>query len=127
MGNDILIRIGIPIITGLIGFLIANRLAIDRDKRREFNAIIEPTRICLIRQKEGISPDTISPSNIDFALIRERLPFWKRGKFDKALQNYQQSKGKQNQGRDQYGASFYKDQSLIIHSIDDLLKIIKLH
>jgi hypothetical protein len=126
MSNNILVTIGVGLITGLIGLIIGHRLAIGRDKRIEFNAIAEPIRIQLLHEKESLKPTSGGPHSVDLMRLRERLPFWKRGRFDRALQNYQQGKKEQNWERDQYGHISYRDRTLIIHSIDALLRIVKI-
>ena len=125
MIDNVFITIGVGLVTGLIGLLVGNRLAIGRDRRKEFNSLAERIRIQLLREKEGPSPNSAIPDKVTFMLFRERLPFWKRRAFDRALQNYQNSKKEQNWERDQYGSVSYKDQTLIIHSIEALLNIIK--
>ena len=119
------IAIASSLLTALLGLLIGNRLAIGRDRRKEFNALAEPIRILLLREKERPNLSRAAPNKIDLAVLRERLPFWKRRRFDRALQNYQKSKGKENLERDQYGSASYKNQSLVIHGIDALLRIIR--
>jgi hypothetical protein len=119
------IAIASSLVTALIGLLVGSRLAIGRDRRKEFNALAEPIRVLLLREKERLSPYSATPDKVNLTLFRERLPFWKRRAFDRALQNYQKSKNEQNWERDQYGSVSYKNQTLIIHSIDALLKIIK--
>lgn len=119
------IAIASSFLTGLLGLLIGNRLAIGRDRRKEFNALADPIRILLLREKERPNLSGAAPNKVDLAVLRERLPFWKRRRFDRALENYQKSKGEENLERDQYGSVSYKDQFLIIHGIDALLRIIR--
>jgi hypothetical protein len=126
MIDNVFITIGVSLVTGLIGLLVGNRMAIGRDKRKEFNAIAEPIRIILLQEREKLSSCSAIPNKVDLVLFRERLPFWKRGAFDRALQNYQKSKSEENLVRDQYGSVFYKNRPLVIHNIDSLLKITKI-
>jgi hypothetical protein len=121
----VFIAIGSSLLTGLIGLLVGNRLAIGRDRRNEFNSLAEPIRKLLLREKERLNPYSPIPDKIDLLLLRERLPFWKRKRFDQALFNYQKSKNEKNIIRDRYGSVSYKDQFLVVHSIDTLLKIKK--
>jgi hypothetical protein len=125
MIDNVFITIGVGLVTGLIGLLIGNRMAIGRDRRKEFNSLIEPIRILLLRERERPTPYSTIPDKIDFAVLRDRLTLRKRRAFDRALENYQKSKSEENQVRDQLGSVFYKDETLIIHSIEELLKIIK--
>jgi len=115
----------LSLITALIGYIIGNRLAIGRDRRREYNALIDPIRADLLSIK--ISPENIIRGKwiITFTLIREKLPFWKRRGFDVAIETYKKSKGKENQIRNGMGGFKYKDASLISHAADNLLRYLK--
>ena len=62
---------------------------------------------------------------ITFTLIREKLPFWKRKGFDKAIENYKKSKSDENRDPDRMGGFFYKDTSRIVHAVNDHLKYLK--
>ena len=110
--------IGLNVVSLLIGYFIGNRLVIDRDRRREFNALVGPVRIFLLKQ--------MFPTDIDFTLIREKLPRWKRRGFDLAVERYKKSKGPDNQKENNFGEVLYDDTSLIIHTTNDLLKFLKL-
>ncbi len=72
----------------LIGYFISNRLAIDRDRRREFNNLIEPIRLMLLSARNYPTSNLKGSIYITFALVREKLPFWKRKGFDRAVENY---------------------------------------
>ena len=109
----------------LIGYLVGNRLAIDRDRRREFNALIEPIRADLLGIRNHPGSGLKGAWMITFTLIRERLPFWKRKDFDIAIENYKKSKGADNQERDTMGGFTYKDTEMIVHAVNDLLRFLK--
>jgi len=107
------------------GFFIGNRLAIGRDKRREFNSLIDPIRTSLLITKNR--PNNRLPDNylITFELIRERLHSWQRRGFDRAVEAYKESKGDGNRGHDDMGGFVYKDKALIVHAAEALLKYLK--
>jgi hypothetical protein len=113
------------LLTGLIGLLVGNRLAIDRDKRKEFNSLAKPIRTLLMREGENATPFSESTDRVTFMLYREQLPFWKQKVFDLALQNYRNSKGEQNQKRDAMGGVSYKNQTIVVENINRLLKFIE--
>ena len=109
----------------LIGFLLGNWLAIGRDRRKEWNDLINPVRVILI--KELTSPGIFEGVDaISLALICERLPKWKTESFTRAIEAYGKSRGKENIGRDDMGGWFYKDKALISHAAINLLEYLKL-
>jgi len=110
---------------GLIGFLIVNRLVIGRDKRREFNEIIEPIRTILTREINNPSPYTTGLNKIDIFNLRKALPFWKRRRFDNAIKKYEQSKSDNNIERNEYGEVSFKNTEIVIHAANKLLKFAK--
>ena len=114
------------LMSALIGFFTGNRLAIDRDRRREFNDLVNPIRLLVLEEREKPTSRSISPTNIEFALVREKLFIIKRKSFDRAVVNYKKSKGADNQEQSQTsGQPHYKDTTIIVHAIDDLLKFLK--
>lgn len=120
------------LITALIGYIIGNRLAIGRDRRKEFNDLINPIRTDLLSIK-------IFPANnlrgmwiITLSLIREKLPVWKRKGFDRAIEAYKQSKSEYSRNRKSDGMGGFVDgeksaenKSAISHAADNLLKYLK--
>lgn len=110
----------------LIGYLIVHHLTIGRDRRREFNDLINPVRRELLGVRNHPGSNLTGAWAITFAQIRETLPFWKRKGFDRAIESYKKSKGEDNQERDSMGGFSYKDPDRIIHAADDLLRFVKL-
>jgi hypothetical protein len=109
----------------LIGYLVNNWLAIGRDRRREFNALIEPIRADLLGMKNHPGNDLRGPWVITFILVREKLFFLKRKGFDRAVENYKESKSDKNRDRDNMGGFSYKDTAKIVHAVNDLLRFLK--
>ena len=89
----------IGLIGVFIGGIAGNRLAIGRDRRREFNALIDPIRSDLIRIQMHASNGLKGPWVITFPLIREQLSFWKRRGFDRAIEHYKQCKDTYHRNR----------------------------
>lgn len=110
---------------GLIGFLIGNRFALNRDKRKEFNNLIEPLRHDLIGVRNHPSSGIKGSWMITVTLIREKLPIWKRKGFEKAVENYKKSKSEENIIRDNCGGFSYKDTEQIVDAINGFLKYLK--
>jgi hypothetical protein len=113
------------LVGGLIGFLIGNRFALDRDKRKEFNNLIEPLRHDLIGVKNHPNSKIQGSWMITVALIREKLPIWKRKGFDKAVENYNKSKSDENIERDNMGGFTYKDTKRIVDAANLFLRYLK--
>lgn len=111
-------------ICGLIGFFIGNRLALGRDKRKEFNKIIEPIRTILLTEKInlGYAPGI---KDIDILKLREELAFWKRSRFDIAVKEYKRSKSNENMEKDDMGGFSFKNTEMLIHTINNLLTFTK--
>ena len=108
----------------LVGVLIGNHLAIGRDKRREFKTLVDPVRMLLLLERGKPTPYHKTPSHWDFILISEKMPCWKRGRFDRAVRDY--FKGKNADNRDnQNGKFFYRNQEIVARAVENLLKFLK--
>lgn len=124
--------IALNFVSALIGFLLGNWLTIGRDRRKEFNSLIDPIRYDLLIIRNHPQSGIRGTYVITFALIREKLPFWKRKGFDRAIENY-------NKNKSTYGNSFQPDGMggrksgdktaeygfAISHAADNLLKYLK--
>lgn len=115
------------LISALVGYLVGNRLAIDRDKRREFNDLIDPIRRELMGVKKHPTSNLTGTWGITLSLISEKLPFWKREAFNNAVENYKKSKNSENinMNVDGMGGWSYKDTEWIVHCVDNLLTFLK--
>jgi len=128
---EILTSTFFPLVTLLLGFLIGHRLAIGRDKRKEFNELIKPVRIRLWFIRDYPWPNNMQPSNIDYKLIHEKLPFWKRRGFDRAIESYEHSKSTYSNKRKPDGMGGFidgasnEDRKTITHAAEGLLKYLK--
>ena len=115
------------LISALVGYLVGNRLAIDRDKRREFNDLIDPISRELMVVKKHPTSNLKGTWGITLSLISEKLPFWKREAFNNAVENYKKSKNSENinMNVDGMGGWSYKDTEWIVHCVDNLLTFLK--
>jgi hypothetical protein len=118
-------NIAFTLVGALIGYLLSNRLAISRDKRREFNDLISPIRRELLGIRNNPRSNLTGAWMITFSLIREKLPRWKRRGFERAIENYKESKIYKNREPDGMGGFLDGDNSDIVHAVNDLLKYLK--
>ena len=117
--------IALTLVCALIGYLAVNRLAIGRDRRKEFNRLIEPLRLMLLNMRNYPSSDLNGAWEITFTLIHEKLPFWRRKFLDIAVENYKKSKSDENRNPNGMGGFSYKDTQKITHAVNDLLEFLK--
>ena len=125
--NSVLENIAFTLVGALAGYLVSNRLAISRDKRKEFNDLINPIRRELLAIRNNPRSNLTGSYGITLSLICEKFPIWKRQSFKMAIYNYEESKGSENINLniDGMGEWAYKDTERIVHAADDLLKYLK--
>lgn len=117
----------------LIGFVLGNRLAIDRDRRNEWNTLIGPHRKRLLTIIKNLSNFSLAGSwEVDSVLIGEYFPRRKRLAFDKAIEAYKQSQSTYSRNRKPDGGGCFvdgeksaEDRVAISHAANDLLKFLK--
>lgn len=106
------------IISFLIGLFLGHWLAIGRDKRKEFNHLVEPVRELVYRKR--------FLSRIDIIRIRERLHRWKRKGFDGAVEEYEKSNnGDENWKTDGMGGLVCIDPARLERAAESLLSYLK--
>ena len=115
----------IAVVSGMIGVFVGHWLTLGRDRRKEFNELVDWIRPALFNEKERLSPMSKGVDKIQFISFSEVLPFWKRHCFDKAVEQYKKSTSNENYVQDSAGQVFYKDTKTVVHSIDSLLRFMK--
>lgn len=103
-----------------IGWLVHNWSSIDRDKRKEFNAIVEPIRNKFIKFKGQAIPINI-PEH-DIIDIKDNLPFWQRKRFVRDINEYNKAISQENMKNNGYGGFDVINHELIFLSANNLLK-----
>ena len=118
--NDVLI----PIVTALAGLLIGNRLSIGRDKRKEYNKLVDPMRLQIIKSIENKRPRYLNLDQI--SIIRNGMPNRKSLKFKKECEIYN-SLFEKSQEQNSIGEVIWNtcnDHLFELHG-NNILKIIK--
>lgn len=110
----------ISLLTFLLGLLVGNRLAIDRDKRKEFNEAAQPIRAWLLNEVVHPSPYMHRPNVVQIDTFVSCLPFWKRRSFRKVYKR-QDCARQDAVEKDSMGSIFYKDDSYIKECLNALL------
>lgn len=111
-------------IGALVGYFVNNRLAIGRDRRCEWNKLIDDVRPGFILETK-CTGNVRGPDDMTLLRIRERLFPWQRPGFDNAIKAYKQSKGESNRVSDGMGGFHIIDKAIIAHAAKDLLKYLK--
>ena len=110
----------ISLLTFFIGLAAGHWLALGRDKRVEFNSAARPIRAWLISLASNPTPHYTRPTEIEFDIFIQKLPFWKREGFRAACE--EQDSAREQQGfRDSAGGASYKDRKPIINAIHKCL------
>ena len=124
-----LLDIGLPIVTFLLGGLVGHRLALGRDKRKEFNEYSDPIRDALWKQKETLDPmDSEKVDDKSTEGLTERAPIHRRAAIKRAINDYRATfdSGVHRMKRDGYFARFQpEDREALEASIDRLLFALK--
>ncbi len=124
--NTISFSLG-AVLTYLIQLFVSHYLTIGRDKRKEFNAIAEEITLAFIKERQFVANANTAhggPKDSDFNRLAFKLSRYKLRKFNTLLKEYNENKRK-NTKKDKYGQESFHDNSLILKSIDKLIKFTK--
>jgi len=102
----------VSLLTFLFGLIIGNRLAISRDRRREFNSFVQPIRSWLLSELEEPSRNRKTPSKIEMDNFIHCLTIRKRKKFQTYLTEFGKIKEK-NSCVNEVGQVFYQNKEEI--------------
>ena len=117
--------LAIKLLIFLLGLVLGNRLAIGRDKRKEYNEVADLIYSALAKEAKSIKSNgavAYGPDYSDLDDLSRRMPFYNKSKFNKALENYKLQRNEKNRKQDNYGQPFYVDPEKIIISINELIK-----
>lgn len=107
-------------LTFCLGLFLGHRLALWRDRRKEFNEIAEPLREVLLKERDSASPLAKGLGVIEADRLESLLPFWRRRTFRNDWKVYCESK--KSTYRDSIGQCFYKNNESIVAQIENILR-----
>jgi hypothetical protein len=116
---------GFGITGGLIGAWLNHYFSGSRDRRKEFNEAAEVLSVKLIKERNNASPFDHSPTDVEFEIFSQHLPFWKRGSFNRCVEKYKKTKTDNRYTSSEYGDISYHDKNLIVSACSELLKFTK--
>jgi hypothetical protein len=111
------------IIGTVFGTICVHRLALWRDRRKEFNEIAQPIRELLLKERNAGSPNQPGLTALKADQIENVLPWWEKRSFRSTWNAYEKSK--ENITRDSMGGVSYEDFDEIAGHIDGLLRYTK--
>jgi hypothetical protein len=114
----------ISLLTFLLGLIIGNRLALNRDRRKEFNDFVQPIRSWLLFELEDPSPYRKAPSKIEIDNFLHYLPICKKRKFQVYLTKLEKTR-EQNSYVDDFGQVFYRNEEDIKTIVEKCLSYTK--
>jgi hypothetical protein len=114
----------LSLLTFFVGLFVGNRLAIGRDKRKEFNEAAQPIRAWLLKEVGQPSPYSPRPNSIQIDAFASYLQFWKRYRF---LESYKRQDCARQDAmeQDSIGSVFYRDDKYIKECLNALLRYTK--
>jgi hypothetical protein len=107
----------VSLLTFFLGLIIGNRLALNRDRRKEYNNFVQPIRSWLLLELKDPSPYRAEPSRMEMDNFIHYLPMWKRKKFQDYLNDLKKIQ-EQNSYVNDVGQVFYENE-------EDIKTIIK--
>lgn len=108
----------------LVGAIIGHYLALDRDRRKEFNEVADPLRLQLRRELTDIRANARWAEANAMSLIGDIVRPWKRARFRCAVADYEHAR-KEHMEVDSYGQPHYTRTDHIEKAIEKLLAKLK--
>ncbi|MBD5779934.1 hypothetical protein IEN85_10580 [Pelagicoccus sp. NFK12] len=113
------------LLTGCIGFFFGHRIALSRDKRKEYNEIADRIYLALCKEKERLEAPISGPNEDDFRLFSRHLSLLERKDYEKNYDSYLSTKRGGNTYIDEFGQQFYLNEVLVKNAIDKLIENVK--
>lgn len=104
------VQLATPFVTGLIGFIVGNRLAIGRDRRNEYNAQADAMRAQLIKMRGAYGPCIAGIPAADWDLLLRHTSRIQTNRLRNAMAEAIEAEEKDRQP-DQLGQMFFGDRA----------------
>jgi hypothetical protein len=97
----------VAIVVGIVGLFVAHRLALGRDRRKEFKEAARPILTWLLAEESSPSLDNRRPSQLEIDTFTSCLSSRKQSEFKASLAEYKSACNEQDQ--DSIGEMSYRD------------------
>lgn len=109
----------VSIVTFVLGLLLGHRLALGRDKRKEFNEAARPIRGWLLREEDRPCTREHDPSALEMDTFASCLKPRTRKRFDAATATYRREC--ERSGPNAYGEWLYEDAEAALQAVQRLM------
>ena len=108
--------------TFFLGLLLGNRLALWRERRKEFNEVAVRIRVALKERADDPQPYFSTAEKIekaDMELFIHLLPIWKRSRFKRVWQVYEAER--KFITRDEAGQAYYESPQKVANALQNAI------
>ncbi len=123
MDNELLLQIGIALVSSLIGGWVGYRLGICAERRKEYNELADQLFLQVDRKLTADSAHNFGISEVDIKLLERRMHWTQRRRFRRALENFRAVAVSTT--RDSAGQLHYVDPDAVNQSLQRIAKILK--
>lgn len=109
-----------------VGLIAGHRIALIRDKRKEFNDIAIPLRAIMLNIRDNPTPFTKWPGAAEIDLIQHYMGPWQRWRFSAAIERHKGCHHEQMVQDPKSGDVGYRDAAPIVASAKEILKHLRL-
>jgi hypothetical protein len=113
----------LSLLTFFLGLFIGHRLTLARDRRREFNQIVEPLRPGILDEAEAPNPMRLVINRHQADAIACRLCWGRAERFLKACHEYWDAHDKHD--KDDLGQPLYRNPEPVRQAVKKLLEYVK--
>ncbi|MEZ6152361.1 MAG: hypothetical protein R3C09_19855 [Pirellulaceae bacterium] len=88
MENELLLQIGIALVSSLVGGWVGYRLGISAEQRKEYNELADKLFLQVDRKPTAACAHNFGISEADVKLLERRMSWYQRRRFQRALAKY---------------------------------------